>query len=362
MSCCLKYLAKLGLTLQVVKTAFAAGLSWMAASLIPGSLYPVFAPLAAILTMQVTIADSIEKGVYRVLGVIVGVTVGGFIGSFFAINTLTIFLAILLGISASTAFHLNPQIISQVGVSTLLVLGYGHTEGYMAGRILETIIGSLIAVLINMLIIPSKASVAARQSIINSIFQLKLVLERLAAGRQDATVGLLEARQAVKQIEKEHADIVQTAQSFRYTPFQRREGVAMFELVLLINRVEHISIQIRGIARSIVDLQALPGREYDFANVLNDVRLCLCIFARSVAADDVLATETVNMAVNETRTNFARYFLAMQQETDSAPEIGAIFSDLGRILDEIEDKFPALNAQDARNSKLIPRIDVSVDD
>ncbi|SEP05122.1 Aromatic acid exporter family member 1 [Propionispora vibrioides] len=359
---CLTQLARLGLTLQVLKTAFAAGLAWLVALLIPGSSYPVFAPLAAILTMQVTIADSIEKGVYRVLGVIVGVTVGGAIGSYFAVNTVTIFFAILLGISASTAFRLNPQITSQVGVSTLLVLVYGQTSGYMLGRIWETMIGSLVAVLLNIAISPPQASVVARQAVVVSIRQLMLVLEHMLDAPTDTEVSLLEARQMVTRIEKEHMQIIQTAHGFRYTPFQRRERKAMFELVLLINRVEHISIQIRGIARSLVDLHSLPGQTYDFSSVLKDVRLCLLIFARAVAANDAEAKEAAVMAVREMRANFSQYYYALQHEADTAPEVGAIFSDLGRILDEIEDKFPALNAQAAGSGRLFPGIDISANE
>jgi hypothetical protein len=53
------------------------------------------------------------------------------------------------------------------------------------------------------------------------------------------------------------------------------------------------------------------------------------------------------MAVRETRGNFSRYFISIQKETQfPVPEVGAIFSDLGRILDEIEDKFPDLNEKD----------------
>lgn len=359
---CLTQLARLGLTLQVLKTALAAGVAWLAALLIPGSSYPVFAPLAAILTMQVTIADSIEKGVYRILGVIVGVTVGGAIGSFFAVNTVTIFLAILLGISLSTAFHLNPQITSQVGVSALLMLVYGQSGGYMAGRILETMIGSLVAVLLNVLISPPQASIAARQAVADSIGQLAQVLEQLVALPTDVKLSLLAARRAVQCVEKEHVRILQTASSFRYTPFHREEQKAMFELVLLINRVEHISIQIRGIARSLVDLEDLPGQTYDFSQVLKDVRVCLLIFSRAVAAHDTGANEAVLMAVREMRVRFLQYYHALQQEAEIAPEVGAVFSDLGRILDEVEDKFPALNAQEAGRTRLFPSIDISANE
>ena len=122
----LESLAKIGLTLQVIKTALAAGVSYGLALFLSDNPYPIFAPLAAILTIQVTIADSIQKGLYRTLGVIIGVGIGNLIGHFFVISGISILIAILLAFSLSTAFQLNQQIISQVGVSALLVLGYGQ--------------------------------------------------------------------------------------------------------------------------------------------------------------------------------------------------------------------------------------------
>ena len=95
----LESLAKIGLTLQVIKTALAAGTSYGLALFLSDNPYPIFAPLAAILTIQVTIADSIQKGLYRTLGVIIGVGIGDLISHFFVISGISILIAILLAFS-----------------------------------------------------------------------------------------------------------------------------------------------------------------------------------------------------------------------------------------------------------------------
>lgn len=359
-------MARFGITLEIFKIAFAAGLSWLIASTVTENEYPIFAPLSAILTTQVTISDSVEKGIYRILGVIVGVTIGGFFGSFFIVNAWSIFFIIGIGITAGRILHLHPQIISQIGVSTLLVLEYGHSQGYMVGRIGETIIGALIAVLINIVISPTQSSLLVKETVIQAILRLTAILEILyqAEKKEDLSAGLYDARKSVQQIRKEHVSIIQIAQGFRYTPFHRSEHEKMKEFSLIMNRLEHISLQVQGIARSLLDLSEADVEWQQFQQVLHDVQICLAVFARSVEGETKdLLQEALIMAVRETRANFSQYFISIQKENQRPiPEVGAIFSDLGRILDEIEDKFPDLNEKDVLFRSQLLKIGTTTDD
>ena len=148
-------LNKLGLTLQIVKTAFAAAASWLVATSLLHSEYPYFAAVAAIITVQVTVADSVDKATQRIIGIIGGVLLSMLLGHWFQIGAISIFFIILIGMGIAKALRMNQQIISQVAISSLLVLAFGQTkEGYGYERIIETILGSAIAVLINALIVP----------------------------------------------------------------------------------------------------------------------------------------------------------------------------------------------------------------
>ncbi|WP_110955165.1 FUSC family protein [Anaerosinus massiliensis] len=347
---CGNRLTRIDANLEVFKIAFAAGVSWMLASSVTANPYPIFAPLAAILTMQVTIADSVEKGVYRVLGVIFGVTIGGFSGSYFEVNAWSIFFTIGMGIAIGRVFRLNSQIISQIGVSTLLVLEYGRSQGYMIGRIEETMIGAGVAVALNIIFSAGKSSVKVKKTVIHAVARLKNLLEILqtAETTENLSFGLYEARQYVQCIRKDHVNIMQVIQSYRYTPFHREEREKIIEYSLMMNRLEHISFQIRGIARSLVDLSEAKNEWKQFSPVIHDVQICLNIFTRSIEEENNnLFRAALIMAVRETRLNFSHCFLSIQKAYEvPVPEVGAIFSDLGRILDELEDKFPDLNEKD----------------
>lgn len=341
----LESLAKIGLTLQVVKTALAAGSSYGLALFLSDNPYPIFAPLAAILTIQVTIADSIQKGLYRTLGVIIGVGIGALISHFFVISGISILIAILLAFSLSTAFQLNQQIISQVGVSALLVLGYGQEHGYMVGRIIETIVGALTAVIINMFISPPNASAAIKQAILQLSRRLSDALYNMegCSNEEKLETDLKKARQLVQQTEKECENLLLSLSSLRYTPFHRQERQYVEELSIILNRMERMTIQVRGIARSLYDLRIAKGYCLDFNEVLHSTAKCIALFGEFSFAPSPELETLLTGSLAEARNSQIKCFLEMRQLTltDFVPEIGGLFTDMVRILDEIEDKFPS---------------------
>lgn len=345
----LESLHRIGLTLQVVKSSLAAGIAWMLASLLPHSPYPVFAPLAAILIMQVTIADSIEKAIYRILGVVGGVSVGVLAGKFFSVGTISVALVVLVGMAISTALRLNAQVITQVGVSALLVLDYGRMQGYAADRIGETVIGAIVAVVINILIYPPKSSPAYRERIRELAKELAAVLQQMTVynEKQNVAQGLYNAREMVGVIEKDHQGLTASARNLRFTPFWRQEHQAMEELALLIKELERMATQVRGIARGLLDLQAVPELHADFSKVLQATAKCIDLFGEASCYPSIENIQRLKEFVAETQYIQSQSFLEIHQSTPLAAlrEIGGIFTDLRRILDEIESSVLQVDAE-----------------
>jgi uncharacterized membrane protein YccC len=130
------------------KTAIAAGLGWVAALAADPHSRPYFAPLAALLVVQPTVYDSLSRAFQRVAGVVVGVAAALAVSHFLAPSAwsigVIIFVCLLLGWTA----RLSPQGAVQVPVSALLVFLIGRaTPGYGGERIVETLIGSGVAVI-----------------------------------------------------------------------------------------------------------------------------------------------------------------------------------------------------------------------
>ncbi|HIU63429.1 MAG TPA: FUSC family protein [Candidatus Avacidaminococcus intestinavium] len=336
----LNALTKIGITMHVAKTALAAGISYTLALTMSNNPYPIFAPLAAILTIQITIADSMQKGLYRTLGVIIGVALGDLITHFLSISAFSIFIGLLLAFAVSTALQLNQQIISQIGVSVLLVMGYGQENGYMIGRIIETILGAASAIVINIFLQPLDPFILIKQAILKLSNKMSRALLNMGSCQAPHNLSqqLQQSRELVKQTERELENFLGLLNSLRFSPFHKSNNEQLQHLIEVVNKIERLSIQVRGIARSLHDLKVQRHQDYDFTPVLRETALCIKLFGENKAhpteqsfrqLQDLLAAARVNQ-----RNTYSQ--LQSHNSEDFLPEIGSLFTDLTRILDEIE--------------------------
>ena len=340
-------LSKVGLTLQIVKTAFAAASSWFVATSLLHSEYPYFAAVAAIITVQVTVADSVDKATQRIIGIIGGVLLSMLLGHWFQIGAISIFFIILIGMSVAKALRMNPQIISQVAISSLLVLAFGQTkEGYGYERIIETILGSAIAVLINALIIPQNAIPEVERSIktysnlaSDTLISLTVLLDNTETIRK---TGRSEVDALLKEAEKCQKALELATQSLKYNPLLTHKRVRLTHLTESILQLESITIQIRGIRRSLADLSTNQPIQLD-AIYINQLKLAMKATARSIK----LYGET---AINTSAENLRHLQEANQQalvdqdnclnklskitSLATVRDVGSILTDLGRIVTE----------------------------
>jgi len=152
----LRPLQRLGLDAQTLKVALAAALAWSLGRVLPGNPRPYFAPLAAILVAQVTVAATVTRSVQRVLGVVAGVAVALVLVRFAGLSGWSIGAMVLAALLVGRSLHLGPQGTPQAAVSALLVTILGaHTAwAYAWARVVETALGAAVGVLVTALVIP----------------------------------------------------------------------------------------------------------------------------------------------------------------------------------------------------------------
>ena len=342
-------LNKLGLTLQIVKTAFAAALSWFVATNLLHSEYPYFAAVAAIITVQVTVADSVDKASQRIIGIIGGVLLSMLLGHWFRVSAVSIFFIILIGMGIAKALRMNPQIISQVAISSLLVLAFGQDkEGYAFERIIETIIGSGLAVLINALIIPRNAVPDVERNLLtysnlaaSTLTSLTAMLDNLETNRK---TGRSEVDALIKEAENCQKALELAEQSLKYNPLLTNQRVRLSQLTQSILQLESMTIQIRGIRRSLADLQVNP-ESYLEQNYAAQLKLAMTATAACIAAYGTTSTNasaenqhTLQAAVQQAQAEQARCLDNLYRITSlpTLRDIGSILTDLGRIVSETQ--------------------------
>jgi len=344
-------LSRAGLTLQIVKTAFAAALSWFVATSLLHSESPYFAAVAAIITVQVTVADSVDKATQRIIGIMGGVLLSMLLGHWFRIGAVSIFFIILIGMAVAKAFRMNPQIISQVAISSLLVLAFGQTrEGYGFERIFETILGSGIAVLINALIIPRNAIPEVEKSIITysnlsaaTLVSLTALLDDNGAIRK---TGRTEVDALIKEAEACRKALELAEQSLKYNPLLTPKRARLSQLTKSIHQLESITIQVRGIRRSLADLQINqpfplePIYVQQLKVTMEATAQCIAAYGQTAIDASENLQKNLQNAIYQARIEQARCLNNLHHITSLATlrDMGSILTDLDRMVSETQNQ------------------------
>ena len=141
--------------LTIVKAALASAVSYQLARWWIGSRFPVFAPLAAMLTVQATVVESVRTGVQRSIGVVCGVLVAFVFASAAGVHWWSIGLLVLLAALIGRSLALTTSGASQVAVSAMLVLILSDgSNSYAIDRVLETLLGAGIGITFSLAIFP----------------------------------------------------------------------------------------------------------------------------------------------------------------------------------------------------------------
>jgi len=133
----------------LVQTALAAGLSWFVAVHLFGHRAPLFAPVAATISIDMTLGQRLRRAIELIVGASVGVGVGALLIS--AIGSGAWQIAVVVGLATSVAVLLNGRAVInvQAAVSAILVASLympGETSGI--DRLFDGLIGVAIGLVL----------------------------------------------------------------------------------------------------------------------------------------------------------------------------------------------------------------------
>ncbi|MET0813191.1 MAG: FUSC family protein, partial [Microbacterium sp.] len=242
--------------LQVLKSAAATVAAWLIAGLLIPGPPPVFAAIAALLVVQPSVNQSLTKALERSVGVIAGVVIASGLGILFGGATWVILLATVIALLVAWALRMTPGTANQVAISALLVLALGGTTpSYAIDRILETLLGAAIGIVINLVIVPPVAVSPARDAVDALAAELASSLERLAAAlesprsRAEVEEVLLEARLMKPMREKADAALAEASDSLTLNPRRAHRG-ELATLQAELDRFAPIVTQTIGMTRA----------------------------------------------------------------------------------------------------------------
>lgn len=319
--------------LQVAKSAVATIAAWLIAGWLIQGLPPVFAAIAALLVVQPSVNQSIGKAVERSVGVIAGVVIASGLGILFGGATWVILLATVVALVVAWALKMTPGTANQVAISALLVLALGGTSpDYAVDRIIETLIGAVLGIVVNLVIVPPVAVAPARDAVTALGDELARSLERLASAlespqsRAQVDGLLIEARLLRPMREKADAAIAAAAESLTLNPRRTTHRRDLQDADARLELFSPIVTQTIGMTRAFADHYDPAIAEEPVVRAIaeqlrraaHDVRLAAVDASAGPAASDPLPALTAPLAVH--RPTSQHWIL-----------IGSLMEDLRRI-------------------------------
>ena len=264
----------------ILQSAVAAALAWLVATEVIGHEQAFFAPIAALITLGLTVGERLRRAVEIAIGVAVGIAVADAL--VVAIGTGTWQIAVVVGLTllAATLVGGGPLLASQAGVSAALVATLQPPDsGFDFNRSIDALVGGGVALLVGALVLPVNPLRLVRESTGPLLDRLGAVLEEVGealAGRDAAAADA--ALAAVGQVDALH-DRMQAAfeaagDAARISPGRRgalraleRYSVAAGELGLAVENVRGLA---RGVVRALNLGDSVPAEAVEAIRALAD--------------------------------------------------------------------------------------------
>jgi uncharacterized membrane protein YgaE (UPF0421/DUF939 family) len=276
--------------IQVVKSTTAAVTAWFICVLIFPEQIPIFGAIAALITVQENVSQSLTRGIERVIGVVVGVTVALGAAIVFGATNWLFVVAIMVSITLGWLVKMSSGSTNQVAITALLMIALGATS-LMQGfeRIVETLIGAVIGFTMNALIVAPVKINPAREAINTLGYEASLGLEKLADAlsepRDRAWMHemMLNARLLLAQRNRISLLKQKAYETLQFNPRAQRYRLQLEQDDRLLKRLDPIVNQIVGMTRALYDNydadliedQGIQGLSVEMRKAAHDLRLLI---------------------------------------------------------------------------------------
>lgn len=244
----------------MIKTVAAAIIAWLVAGTIFQETTPVFAAIAALIVVQPSVNQSLGKALERSLGAILGVTIAFALVLVFGATSWIPLLAITCGIAIAWILKLAPATANQIALSAMLVIALNQVDPKDAGlKILETILGAAIGIVINALVAPPVALEPANKAIATLGANIAQILEDIGSVLQRKTSYevlndiYLRSRELRAEYNTALATVCKAKESLRFNARRSKHTEAIETNIELLNRLAVLTTRVIGLSRGVRD-------------------------------------------------------------------------------------------------------------
>jgi hypothetical protein len=255
---------------QSGRAAFAATLAYLVALPLSSNEQPLLAPLTALLVADVSVYATLRQAVDRVGSVVAGVLLALGFSALVGFSWWSLSLLLAAAVAVATLLRLGAH-ATEVPISAMFVLAVGAGEAAATGRVVETLLGAGIGILVNGVLASRVRVHEAGAAVEELAAQLAELLERMASELvQGASLGqarrwLADSREKDQRVAAVERTLVDAEESMRLNPRARGQEYAAPVLRGALDGLERSAVCIRIVARSMVELwargAALTGNE-----------------------------------------------------------------------------------------------------
>lgn len=246
--------------LQMVKTIGSAVVAWYATlAIIPGEK-PIFAVMAAIIVVQPSVNQSLGRALERSIGTILGVAIALGASIAFGAPGWLVIIAISLAVFLGWMFKFTPATSNQIAISAMLVIAIGAaTPEYALHRIIETLIGVVVGLIVNAVIVPPVALNPAIEATAKLTDHIASVLEDMGAvlTRKTSTEVIeeiyLRARALRAELNSARATVDRASESLRFNIMRGRKSREIQSYSTFLNLDAVLVTRTIGLARAVRD-------------------------------------------------------------------------------------------------------------
>ena len=170
----------------ILQTAGAAVAAWYLATLLVSEEQPVFAAIAAVVSLGATYGQRPERAVELVGGVVLGIGLADLLVGAIGSGPMQLGLLVLLAMGAAVALGGGPLLVTEAAVSaSLLVLLEPTSAGLAPSRLIEAVVGGGVALAVSALAFPPNPVLLVGRSAQAIFGSLGRALEDVAAALAD---------------------------------------------------------------------------------------------------------------------------------------------------------------------------------
>jgi uncharacterized membrane protein YgaE (UPF0421/DUF939 family) len=233
----------------ILQTAGAAVAAWYLATLLVSEEQPVFAAIAAVISLGATYGQRPERAVELIGGVVLGIGLADLLVRAIGSGPMQLGLLVLLAMGVAVALGGGPLLVTEAAVSaSLLVLLEPTSTGLAPSRLIEAVVGGGVALAVSALAFPPNPVLLAGRSAQAIFGGLGRALEDVAAALADGDLDRSErALQAAREIDHDlralDEALVVAGETARFSPGRRS---SRGELDRYARAARHIDFAVRN--------------------------------------------------------------------------------------------------------------------